>query len=111
MTSSQSPEFKFPEGLEGFWQWDKMHFPRPLSPQTQELFVKAYSKGFTAAMDEFAYPVGFSYVPINYYGYFTTPPHDLAASRWKIGLSGTRASCTTCCRGWASCGTTSGCHR
>ena len=42
MTSSQAPEFKFPDDLEGFWQWDKMHFPRPLSPQTRELFVKAY---------------------------------------------------------------------
>ena len=54
-----------------------MHFPRPLSPQTQELFAKAYTAGFSAAMDEWAYPVGFQYLPINYYGYFTTPPCDL----------------------------------
>ncbi len=77
MTSSQAPEFQFPEGLEGFWQWDKMHFPRPLSPQTQELFVKSYSYGFTTAMDGWAYPVGFKYIAVNYYGYFTTPPNDL----------------------------------
>ena len=77
MTSSQAPEFQFPGDLEGFWQWDKMHFPRPLSPQTQELFVNAYTTGFTAAMDEWAYPVGFQYMTFNYYGYFTTPPHDL----------------------------------
>ena len=83
MTSSQAPEFQFPEGLEGFWQWDKMHFPRPMSPQTQELFAAAYSSGFSAAMDEFAYPVGFQYMPINYYGYFTTPPHPLGDEPMK----------------------------
>ncbi|MCH7739258.1 MAG: hypothetical protein IIC93_03835 [Chloroflexi bacterium] len=77
MTSSLAPEFKFPDDLEGFWQWDKMHLPRPLSPQTQELYVAGYSTGFTAAMDEFAYPVGFSYTPINYYGYNTLPPQPL----------------------------------
>lgn len=77
MTSPQAPEFQFPEGLEGFWQWDKMHFPRPLSPQTQELFIKSYSYGFTTAMDGWAYPVGFQYIAVNYYGYFTTPPNDL----------------------------------
>ena len=98
MTSSQAPEFKFPDDLEGFWQWDKMHLPRPLSPQTQELYVVGYSTGFTAAMDEFAYPVGFSYTPINYYGYATMPPQPLTR-RWRSGWSATRGSCMTCRRG------------
>ena len=77
MTIPSVPEFTFPEDLEGFWQWDKMHFPRPLSPQTVELFVNGYSTGFSEAMDGWAYPVGFTYIPINYYGYFTTPPFPL----------------------------------
>ena len=80
MTSAQSsPGFPIPEGMEGFWQWDKMHCPRPQSPITEEIFLKCLSKGFSAAMDEFASPVGLEFRLVNYYGYIGVVPLDLGS--------------------------------
>ena len=47
------------------------------SAQTEELYINGYGAGFSEAMDGWAYPVGFVYKFINYYGYFTTPPFPL----------------------------------
>ena len=69
MTSARSsPGFPIPEGMEGFWQWDKMHCPRPQTPITEEIFLAAVSKGFSTGMDEFASPVGLRYKVVNYFG-------------------------------------------
>ena len=52
MTSAQSsPDFPIPEGMEGFWTWDKMHCPRPQTPLTEDIFLAAVSKGFSTGMD------------------------------------------------------------
>ena len=75
MTSTAN--FPIPEGMEGFWQWDKMHCPRPQTPITEELFLAAVSKGFSAGMDEFASPVGLQYRVVNYFGYINAYPLPL----------------------------------
>ncbi|MCH8185231.1 MAG: hypothetical protein IH862_03930 [Chloroflexi bacterium] len=80
MTSAQSsPSFPIPEGMEGFWQWDKMHCPRPQTPITEEIFLTAVSKGFSAGMDEFASPVGLQYKVVNYFGYMGVFPLPLGS--------------------------------
>jgi hypothetical protein len=38
--SQQNPNFPIPENLEGFWVWDKMHGPRPMTPYTQDLIPR-----------------------------------------------------------------------
>ena len=63
----------------GFWQWDKMHCPRPQTPITQELFLTAVSKGFSTGMDEFASPVGMQYKVVNYFGYMNIFPLPLGS--------------------------------
>jgi rifampicin phosphotransferase len=70
-------EFPVSPDIEGFWQWDKMHCPRPQTPLTEEAFLSAISEGFSKAMDEWACPVGIQYRLINYYGFLSTPPFDL----------------------------------
>jgi len=70
-------EFPAPEQVEGFWMWDKMHFPRPQTPLTQEVLLAAIGDGFGEAMDEFAYPMGMRVRVVNYYGYDGFVPQDL----------------------------------
>ena len=78
MASANAPtDFPIPSDLEGFWQWDKMHCPRPQTALTQDIFNSAISEGFSRGMDEFACPVGLVYKSINTYAYFTLVPQDL----------------------------------
>ena len=72
-----SSEFPIPEGIEGFWQWDKMHCPRPQTALTEEIFLRGVSVGFTTAMDQLACPVGMQYQVINRYGFYAIVPQDL----------------------------------
>ncbi len=71
--------FPIPADLQGFWQWDKMHTPRPQTPLTDDIFLKGLSEGFTKAMDEFACPVGLQYATFNYYGYVNMCPQPLGS--------------------------------
>ena len=79
MTTEPGADFPIPEDIEGFWQWDKMHCPRPQSILTHELFGDSVSEGFTRGMDQFACPVGMTYRSINTYGYMTIVPQDLGS--------------------------------
>lgn len=76
-TQPRPNQFQLPPNLEGFWQWDKMHCPRPQTPATEEVFLPAISQGFSKAMDAWACPVGLQYRVINSYGFINTPLADL----------------------------------
>ncbi len=76
-TIDPQTEFPIPADLQGFWQWDKMHMPRPITPLTEEIFLHGVQDGFSKAMDEFACPVKFLQRAINYYGYGAIAPLDL----------------------------------
>ena len=73
MTTHGPVEFPLPPDFQGFAQWDKMHCPKVQTPMSQDVFSRGVSKGFTMAMDEFACPIGVSYVAYNYYAYMATP--------------------------------------
>ena len=78
MTSANpSPDFPIPADLQGFWQWDKLHCPKPQTALTQDLFNKSVSEGFSAAMDGFSCPVGVEYININTYAYMAVVPFNL----------------------------------
>jgi rifampicin phosphotransferase len=80
LTSTQVPtNFPIPPEVEGFWAWEKGHFPRPATPLTQELLYKTLSEGFSAAMEAWACPFGAQCRAINYYGFFTVKPFDLGS--------------------------------
>jgi pyruvate,water dikinase len=63
-------DFPIPaDALDDFWQWDKMHCPRPQTPMTQELVLPGWTRGFTRAMDEWSSPFGVDGKIINWYFY------------------------------------------
>ncbi len=77
MTTPQvSTNFPIPPDVEGFWAWEKGHFPRPATPLTQEILYRAITDGFCGAMDKWACPFGAQCRAINYYGFFTIKPFD-----------------------------------
>ena len=87
MSSPTSAEFPLPTALqEGFWQWDKMHCPRPQTPLTEEIFLTGVSRGFSDAMNDYACPVGMTYQVANYYAYSTVQPQDLGDEPFEARL-------------------------
>jgi pyruvate,water dikinase len=78
-TPAVSTDFPIPPDVEGFWSWEKGHFPRPATPLTQELLYGAITDGFSAAMAAWACPFGVECRAINYYGFLTLKPFDLGA--------------------------------
>lgn len=81
-TQSASSDFPIPADVEGFWAWEKGHFPSPATPLTQEIFYKATTEGFSGAMEQWVSPFGVECRAINYYGFLTLKPFDLGG--WQI---------------------------
>jgi pyruvate,water dikinase len=71
--------FPIPSDLAGFWMYDRVHAPRPLTPLSQELLLDGLTKGFCAGMRELGYPLGLHYRSVNYYAYYAFLPHDRSA--------------------------------
>jgi len=78
-TSTKAPEntvrFPVPADLDGFWMFDQVHCPRPLSPLTREILLAALTEGFCSALLEVGYPLGIVMRVVNTYGYIALPPH------------------------------------
>jgi hypothetical protein len=72
-------EFPISPDVEGFWSWEKGHFPRPATPLTQEILYGALSAGFSRAMHDWACPFGVECRAINYYGFLAIRPFELGA--------------------------------
>ena len=77
MTAPDVLAFPLPPGLEGFWQWDKLHCPRPLTPLEHELLLESTSAGFSKAMGELGSGLTAVTRSINYYNYLSGVPRDL----------------------------------
>ena len=88
MTTVQTTDFPVPSDLEGFWTWDKMHGPRPMTPMSQEITFVLAIDGFTRAMHEFSAPVGFHARVINYYGYMAVQPLDIGTESMEARMAG-----------------------
>lgn len=61
--------FPTPDQIEGFWAWDKLHAPRPLTPMSHDIVTSALAEGFTRAMREYFCSVGLQFRAVNYYAY------------------------------------------
>jgi phosphohistidine swiveling domain-containing protein len=75
MTTVEEIHFPTPEEIEGFWAFDKMHAPRPLSPLSQDLVMTTLAEGFTKAQAEYDSPVVVDTKAINHYFYVSFHPH------------------------------------
>lgn len=75
MTTVEDMRFPDADEIEGFWAFDKMHAPRPLTPLSQDLVMATISRGFTQAQEEYDCPVVASSQAINHYFYMAFHPH------------------------------------
>src|SRR5438552_10381241 len=75
ITSTVPLAFPVPADLDGFWMFDQVHAPRPLTPLSQEVFLGALTEGFCAALKEVGYPLGICFRAVNHYAYCTLTPH------------------------------------
>ncbi|HEY2594082.1 MAG TPA: ATP-binding cassette domain-containing protein, partial [Chloroflexota bacterium] len=85
MTSTAEVAFPSPGEIEGYWDWDKIHAPRALTPLAGDAVVMAMSEGFTIAQHAFGSPLALRCRMVNNYLYaafapdaaFTPPTSDL----------------------------------
>jgi phosphohistidine swiveling domain-containing protein len=73
-TTTDEVVFPGPDEIEGFWNLDKMHAPRPVTPLSFDLVVHTLGEGFTKAQEEYDCPVMVSTREINHYFYVNFHP-------------------------------------
>jgi rifampicin phosphotransferase len=77
VTKTIGPEaFPTPDQITGFWAFDKMHAPRPITPLSSELILPGLSWGFTTAQAEYDSPVVVDHKWVNFYYYARFYAHD-----------------------------------
>ncbi len=77
MTTTYGPEaFPAPGQIEGFWSFDKMHAPRPVTPLSGQLIIPGLSRGFTKAQAEYDSPVVVDDRMVNFYYYARFYAHE-----------------------------------
>ena len=74
--TSKYEGFPEPDEIDGAWDWDKIHAPRPLTPLAGDAVVMAMGEGFTRAQHEFGSPLALKCRMVNYYFYATFTPDD-----------------------------------
>jgi hypothetical protein len=69
-----APDFPTGEQVQGFWAWDKIHAPRPITPLAGDTIARTLADGFTQGQSEFASFLGMGFWHVNYYAYFAFYP-------------------------------------
>jgi len=80
VTARESAEW--PVSEEGFWVWDRMHYPSAVTPMTASIDGPAFERGFKRASNELSLPIAGAQVRFfHHYWYFSVLPFegDLAA--------------------------------
>ena len=86
MTTAVKVEFPQPHEIEGYWDWDKIHAPRPLTPLAGDAVVMSMGEGFTIAQHAFGSSLALKCIMVNNYFYaafapdpdYTPPTTDVA---------------------------------
>jgi rifampicin phosphotransferase len=90
-TVADATGFPGPDQIEGFWAFDKMHAPRPITPLASDLIVMTLATGFTNAHTELDAPTAVTNKMVNYYYYASFHPlvdlDELAARKEKYEAS------------------------
>ncbi len=66
--------FPGPDEIEGFWAFDKMHAPRPITPLSEYLVTQPLADGFTTAQAMYDSPIAVTNRHVNYYMYASFHP-------------------------------------
>src|SRR3989442_969492 len=77
VTESHAIDFPIPTDVKAFWQFDRAHAPRPLTPLSQDVMLPAFDDGIGAALQEMAYPHRFAMRAVNNFGYLGSVPSPL----------------------------------
>jgi len=87
VTTTTAAQIRFPqEGeIQGYWDWDKIHAPRPLTPLAFDTVVMSMGEGFTDAQHKFGSTLALRCRLVNNYFYasfvpdpsFTPPTTDI----------------------------------
>ena len=86
MTTTAEITFPQPHEITGYWDWDKIHAPKPLTPLAGDAVVNSMGEGFTIAQHDFGSTLALRCRIVNNYFYaaftpdqsFTPPTTDLA---------------------------------
>jgi phosphohistidine swiveling domain-containing protein len=76
MTTESPAGFPQPHEIEGYWDWDKIHAPRPLTPLAGDIVVMSMGEGFTIAQHDFGSPLALKCRMINNYFYAAFAPDE-----------------------------------
>ena len=74
--STTEVAFPTPDEIEGFWNLDRMHAPRPITPLSFDLIIETLAWGFTKAQAEYDCPIMVTPKEINHYVYVSFHPVD-----------------------------------
>ena len=66
--------FPGPDEIDGFWAFDKMHAPRPITTLSEDLVTLTLAEGFTTAQAMYDSPVMMTNQHVNYYLYASFHP-------------------------------------
>ena len=98
-------DFPIPPDIEGFWAWEKGHFPRPATPLTQEILYSALTDGFSRAMEHGPVLLAPNVVPSTITASSPSDPSTWALKRWRSGVARYQEdTAARYCRAWATCG-------
>jgi rifampicin phosphotransferase len=81
MTAETPAGFPQAHEIEGYWDWDKIHAPRPLTPLAGDAVVMSMGEGFTIAQHDFGSPLALKCRMINNYFYAAFAPDESFAPR------------------------------
>ena len=85
--TSRYEGFPGPDEIEGAWDWDKIHAPRPLTPLAGDTVVMAMGEGFTKAQHDFGSPLALKCRTVNYYFYATFAPEEGYAHKGEADVA------------------------
>lgn len=74
MTEVALDRFPGPDEIDGYWAFDKMHAPRPITPLSADLVTRPLAVGFTTAQALYDSPLAVTNQHINYYLYASFHP-------------------------------------
>jgi len=76
VTTATPIEFPQPNEIEGYWDWDKIHAPRPLTPMAGDAIVMGMANGFTIAQHDFGSTLALHCRMVNNYLYAAFTPDE-----------------------------------
>ena len=76
MATATPIEFPQPHEIDGYWDWDKIHAPRPLTPMAGDAIVMGMADGFTIAQHDFGSTLALHCRMVNNYLYAAFTPDE-----------------------------------